>query len=315
MSSFKAIEYFESKEGWPVKWMCESLGVSHSGYYAWKKHVPTAEELENEELLVMIRGYDDLYGHILGYRRMTGNINRLNGTSYSEKRIRVLMWKAGIRSVLSRKRPKPRKTPPGMVNENILNRVFTSSRPNEKWLTDVTEFKVCEGGRIYKIYLCLILDLYDRSVVGYTIGIRNDQELVHKTLDKALALNPEVHPLLHSDRGSPYTQKIFQERLTSLGIVHSMSRVGHCIDNGPMEGFWGQLKNEMFYPRRYKSRQELKEAIEKYINFYNNDRYQSRFGYQSPLEVRAAALETEYPVQYPIQPNRRIERYKASWKK
>lgn len=295
--------------------MCKALKVSPSGYYAWKKHVPTPEELENEQLLVMIRGYDELYGHILGYRRMTGIINRLNGTSNSEKRIRGLMQKAGIRSVLSRKRPKPRKSPPGTVKENILGRMFTSSRPNEKWVTDVTEFKICEGGRVYKIYLCLILDLYDRSVVGYTISIRNDQELVHRTFDKAVTANPGARPMLHSDRGSPYTQKIFQEKLTSLGIVHSMSRVGHCIDNGPMEGFWGQLKNEMFYPRKYKSRQELKEAIEKYIDFYNKDRYQGRFGYQSPLEVRAAAMETENPVQYPIPRNRRIERYKASWKK
>lgn len=295
--------------------MCKALGVSRSGYYAWKKHIPTPEELENEQLLVIIRGYDDLYGHIFGYRRMTGSINRLNGTSYTEKRIRRLMWKNGIRSILSHKRSKPKKSAPEMVNENILGRVFTSSRPNEKWLTDVTEFKIYEGDRVYKIYLCLILDLYDRSVVGHTISIRNDQELVHKTLDKALAANPGARPILHSDRGSPYTQKIFQEKLTSLGIVHSMSRVGHCIDNGPMEGFWGQLKNEMFYPRKYRSRQELKDGIKKYIDFYNNDRYQSRFGYQSPLEVRAAAMETENPVQYPIPPNRRIERYKASWKR
>lgn len=291
--------------------MCKALGVSRSGYYAWKKHVPTAEELENEELLVMMIGYEEFYGYIFGYSAL---INRLNGTSYSEKRIRRLMRKGHIVCVLTRKRRRPKRCIPEMVNENKLGRIFTASRINEKWLSDVTEFKVCEGDRVYTIYLCMIIDLYDRSIVGYAISNRNDQELVHRTLDKAIAANPGAQPMLHTDRGSPYTQKIFQEKLASLGIDHSMSRVGHCIDNGPMEGIWGQMKNEMFYPCKFNSRQELIDAIVKYIEFYNNGRYQKRFGYQAPLEVRAAAMETENPVQYPIEPNRRIERYKANWK-
>ena len=119
-------------------------------------------------------------------------------------------------------------------SENVLNRDFHADAPNDKWLTDVTEFKHYDGSVVKKLYLSAILDLYDRRIVAYKIGESNNNELVFSTLDEAVALNPNAHPLFQSDRGFQYTNKAFHHKLVNAGMRQSMSRVGRCIDNGPM---------------------------------------------------------------------------------
>ena len=176
---------------------------------------------------------------------MTMYINRLNNTNYSWKYIRRLMRKKNIKSKIRRKRYNYIKVQPEQVGENILSRDFTSNYPNEKWLTDVTEFKVI--GQKQKIYLCSILDLYDKSIVAYSTSFRNDNKLVFDTFDRAISLNPTAKPIFHSDRGFQFTSKVFKFKLDQQGMIQSMSRVGKCIDNGPMEAFWGILKSEMYY--------------------------------------------------------------------
>ena len=143
---------------------------------------------------------------------------------------------------------------------------FHADKPNEKWLTDVTEFKWYEGPEIRKLYLSAI-----------------------DTFDEAVAQNPEAHPLLHSDRGYQYTSKMFRAKLDKANMIQSMSRVGRCIDNGPMEGFWGILKSEMYYLRKFTDKQDLMDAIEQYILFYNTRRYQKRLHCMTPMEFHAAA--------------------------
>jgi len=138
-----------------------------------------------------------------------------------------------------------------------LNRKFHADRPNEKWLTDVTEFKWYEGINVHKVYLSAILDLYDRRIVSYVIRNSNDNPLVFDTIDAAIADNPDAHPLFHSDRGFQYTNRVFHKKLEDAGMVQSMSRVAHCIDNGPMEGFWGILKRERYYGKRFTDREVL----------------------------------------------------------
>ena len=113
----------------------------------------------------------------------------------------------------------------------ILNRDFHADKPNEKWLTDVTEFKYYVGTEIRKLYLSAILDLYDRRIVTYKIMESNNNELVFSTFDEAVRLNPDAHPIFHSDRGFQYTNKLFHQKLTDAGMIQSMSRVGRCIDN------------------------------------------------------------------------------------
>lgn len=313
LSKYKAIQFYDETESWPVEWMCRSLEVSRAGYYKWLNHEITEEEKENEIITQLIREYDERFNHTLGYRRMTGYINRLNHKQYGEKRIHRLMQKMGIHSIIRAKKKQYQKNEPEIAAENVLKRDFNTSRPNEKWATDVTEFKWYEGTTVHKLYLSAVLDLYDRSIVGYKLSRRNDNKLVLDTFEAAVKNNPNAKPLFHSDRGFQYTSKVFQCKLAEQGMTQSMSRVGHCIDNGPVEGFWGIVKSEMYYLKNFSSEEELRNEIEKFIKYYNEGRYQSRFGFKAPAEVRAAAIATTEPVQYPIPENRRIQKYKEKY--
>lgn len=223
---------------------------------------------------------------IFGYRRLTMHLNRESGSQWNHKRIYRLMKLLGLRSVIRKKRKTYLKSTPQHVAENILNRKFSASHPNEKWVTDVTEFKYGEGS---KAYLSAIMDLYDGSIVSYVIGSSNNNHLVFSTLDRALKANPGARPLLHSDRGFQYTSGAFNEKIRTAEMTQSMSRVGRCIDNGPMEGFWGTLKCEKYYLNRYKTVEALKQDIDAYIEFYNYRRLQKRLSGQSPMEYRALA--------------------------
>ena len=291
--------------------MCKQLGISHAAYYKWLHRTIPEQESENTKLAELIKEYDERFGHILGYRRMTSWINHFNHTSYSKNRVHRIMKKLGIHSIIRKKKKKYQSSRPETTAENKLKREFNATKPNEKWATDVTEFKVPETGR--KLYLSVIIDLYDRFPVAYVISGRNDNKLVFDTYDKALKTNPDAKPIFHSDRGFQYTSRIFQNKLREQGMEQSMSRVGHCIDNGPTEGLWGIIKSEMYCMYKITDEISLRSAIDKYIKFYAEERLQERFHCKTPLEVRSEALSAETPIQYPIAENKRIEAYKAKW--
>lgn len=310
-SKYLAIQHFRAEKSWNIRWMCRVLGISKAAYYKWlHRAIPVAEQ-ENLLLAELVREYDEQYNHILGYRRMTVWINRLNRTHYSKNRIHRIMKAIGVHSVIRKQPKKYKKSTPERTAENILKRDFNASKPNEKWVTDVTEFKWYDGSAYHKLYLSAILDLYDRSVVSYVLSRRNDNRLVFKTFDEAIAKNPGAKPVLHSDRGFQYTSLGFQAKLTHQEMKQSMSRVGQCIDNGPTEGFWGIIKSEMYYLQTFTNEKSLRSAIEKYIHFYNYERFQERFRNRTPIEVRLEALDSDDPASYPIQENKRIKKYKA----
>ena len=194
--------------------------------------------------------------------------------------------------------------------ENVLHREFEASKPNEKWTTDVTEFKVPHSTE--KLYLSAFLDLYDRSIVAWSISTRNDNALVLDTFDQAIEQNPDAYPLFHSDRGFQYTSAVFKKKLEEQGMKQSMSRAACCLDNGPTEGLWGIIKSEMFKMYKIQNKEDLIEGIGKYIEFYNNHRDQSRYGSKTPMEVRKEAIDKEEPEYYPIAFNASIARYKES---
>jgi len=148
----------------------------------------------------------------------------------------------------------------------------------------VTEFRWYEGIERHKIYLSAILDLCDRRIVSFVIRDRNDTPLVYDTFDAAVAANPDAHPLFHSDRGFQYTNRVFFSKLEAVGMIQSMSRVAKCIDNGPMEGFWGILKRERYYGRRFTERKSLVKMLEDYIEYYNTRRLQRNLGILTPME-------------------------------
>ena len=312
-SKYLAIQHFYREKHWSINWMCKQLEVTRAAYYKWlSREVPEAEK-ENEAIAQLIREYDDRFNHILGYRRMTAWINRLNSTNYSQNRVHRIMKELNIHSVIRRKKKKYVNSTPEATAENTLSRNFNAERPNQKWVTDVTEFKWYEGPIVHKLYLSAILDLYDRSIVTYEISARNDNKLVFDTFERAILENPDAHPLFHSDRGFQYTSKVFQFKISRQAMEQSMSRVGHCIDNSPTEGFWGILKAEMYYLTKFSNEAELRTAIDRYIHFYNYERFQERFNTQTPMEVRQAAMTTSTPEQYPIAENKRIQKYKAKF--
>lgn len=218
---------------------------------------------------------------------MAMNINIRMNTHYNLKRIYRIMKENNIKSVIRRKKRNYKYHKPQIIAENILSRDFSSDKINEKWLTDVTEFKISTGE---KLYLSPILDLCSKSIVSYTYGKSNNNELVFDMLDKAIASNPEATPLVHSDRGYQYTHKSFKDKLDRFNARQSMSRPGKCIDNGPMEGFFGILKSEMFYLNKYDDLDNLKSDIDEYINFYNNKRYQKNLKNLSPNQYREQIL-------------------------
>lgn len=308
---FRAIKYLHEKNHWSIQWMCKRLELSRATYYKWlHRSVPT-EEQENLKLAELIKEYDERFGHILGYRRMTSWINHFNHTNYNEKRIHRIMNILGIHSAIRKKKRKYKTSTPQATAENLLMRNFYSSAPNEKWATDVTEFKI--PGEKKKIYLSAILDLYDRYPVSYVISCRNNNSLVFKTFDKAIAANPDAKPIFHSDRGYQYTSKVFQRKLKSSEMIQSMSRVGHCIDNGPTEGLWGIIKTEMYQMYKITDEASLRFAIKDYIRFYREERIQDRYNNKTPLEVRREALGSNNPTAYPIPENKRIKKYKEKW--
>ncbi|WP_367114478.1 IS3 family transposase, partial [Desulfuribacillus stibiiarsenatis] len=216
--------------------------------------------------------YEEKNG-ILGYRQMTIKINREHDFHVNHKRIYRLMQILHLKSVCRRKRKNYIHSTPEITAENILNRQFESNQFGTKWLTDVTEMKY---GIQNKAYLSAILDLADKSIVSFVLGHSNNNELVFKTFDIAHQVYPDAKPIFHSDRGFQYTNKIFKKKLDDAKMTQSMSRVARCIDNGPMESFWGMLKSEMYYLSKFNSYEELESAIMEYIEYYNNRRYQKR---------------------------------------
>lgn len=283
---YLAIQELHEKEYFSIVLLCDIARIQRSGYYKWLDRAPSENEKLNEKILEEILLLHNKVDGIYGYRRITMNLRRALSKSINHKRVYRLMKIAGIQAVIRCKRKKYKSSTPRHVAENVLNRKFNSDKPNEKWLTDVTEMKY---GVSQKAYLSAILDLYDGSIVSYVLGTSNNNSLVFKTLDLALEVSSGATPLLHSDRGYQYTSPTFKRKMEKAEIVQSMSRVGRCIDNGPMEGFWGTLKCEKYYLNKYSTFEELKKDIDEYIQFYNTERLQKRLNGLSPLEYRVKA--------------------------
>ena len=221
----------------------------------------------------------------MGYRRIRDELSVNHGIAVNDKRVLRICRSEQIQSTI-KWRPKSctrSSRNPDHIAKNYLHREFHAVAPNEKWLTDVTEFKYYIGIEVHKIYLSAILDLYDRRIVAFKISDRNDNPLVMDTFNEAVRPEPDAHPLFHSDRGFQYTGRQFYTRLKEHHMKQSMSRIAHCIDNGPIEGFLGILKREMYYRNRFERRQELMDAITNYLDYYNNHRLQRRLKVMTPM--------------------------------
>lgn len=266
--------------------------MSRAAYYKWLNRETPESELENRRIATLI---EEIHNESpdKGYRRIRDELERYHDIDVNDKRILRICRKLGIKSTIKYANDgcTRQSSNPQFIAENILNREFKAEASNQKWLTDVTEFHYYIGIEKHKVYLSAILDLYDRRIVAYRIGDSNNNPLVFDTFDDAVRNNPDAHPLFHSDRGFQYTNRIFHAKIEAAGMIQSMSRVAKCIDNGPMEGFWGILKRERYYGKRFTDRETLVLMIEEYINYYNNKRLQRNLGVLTPMEKHEAYLQ------------------------
>ncbi|WP_271153783.1 IS3-like element IS1397 family transposase, partial [Escherichia coli] len=215
-----------------------------------------------------------------GYRRIHCELQK-RGLKFSGKTVRKLMQQLGLKSPVRLKKYRSYRGNMGLAAENILQRQFKAEAPCEKWVTDITEFRA--GGQ--KLYLSPILDLFNGEIVAWETACRPTEELVKRMLNKGLeSLAEGEKPLLHSDQGWHYRIKSYQSALADKGLVQSMSRKGNCLDNAVMENFFGHLKEEMYYRRDYRSVEELENAVNEYITYWNQKRIKLSLGGLSPVE-------------------------------
>ena len=224
-----------------------------------------------------------------GYRRITLEL-RNRGYKINHKTVLKLMREMKLKSIQRQKRKySSYRGTIGKTAKNLLNRDFKAKNPNEKWVTDVTEFKVKEE----KLYLSPIVDLYNGEVISYNIARHANFNQVVDMLNKAFSKIPDnTNLILHSDQGWQYQMLAYQEMLVEKGIRQSMSRKGNCLDNSLAENFFGILKSEIFYPKEkeYKSLDELEKDIIEYIDYYNNSRIKSKLNGMSPVQYRQHAM-------------------------
>ncbi|HHL6582117.1 TPA: IS3-like element IS1397 family transposase [Escherichia coli] len=217
-----------------------------------------------------------------GYRRIHCELQK-RGLKFSGKTVRKLMQQLGLKSPVRLKKYRSYRGNMGLAAENILQRQFKAEAPCEKWVTDITEFRA--GGQ--KLYLSPILDLFNGEIVAWETACRPTEELVKRMLNKGLeSLAEGEKPLLHSDQGWHYQIKSYQSALADRGLVQSMSRKGNCLDNAVMENFFGHLKEEMYYRRDYRNVEELENAVNEYITYWNQKRIKLSLGGLSPVEYR-----------------------------
>lgn len=263
--------------------LLKCVNMARSSFYYYAKQDSTDKYAE---VKVKIEGIYHKHKGRLGYRRITILLKQ-SGLVINHKTVFRLMSELKLKSLIRRKKYKSYKGEQGKIAPNVLKRKFKAKRPNQKWTTDVTEFNV--KGR--KLYLSPVLDLYNQEIVSHELSERPDFKSVMNMLEKALKKKNESKSLLmHSDQGWQYQMKQYQGVLKQNGIKQSMSRKGNCLDNAVIENFFGTIKSEMFYTRKFGSVQELKKEIVKYIHYYNHDRIRLNLKGKSPVQYRTLSF-------------------------
>jgi len=269
-----------------VSVMCEVFLVSRSGYYAWFRRPVSKRKQADAELLEKIRiihrDSDASYGSPRVHRDL-----KEQGNSCGENRVARLMREDGLRSKIKRRFKATTDSKHNLpVAPNLLNREFHPEKPNEVYAGDITYVWTTEGW----LYLAVVIDLFSRSVVGWAMDKLMTRQLVINALTMAIQRrNAPSGIIFHSDRGSQYASDDFQGLLAQYGMRCSMSRKGNCWDNAPVESFFGTLKRELIFHRKYLTRFHARQSIFDYIErFYNRRRLHSTLGYKSPAAYEAA---------------------------
>jgi putative transposase len=271
------------RDEFPVRRMCQVLKVSVSGYYASRERPLGKRDQANLELLDQIKEFHAASRETYGSLRVHAELVK-QGTHCSKKRVERLMRVHKIRGKQrGRRRVKTTDSAHSLpVAPNLLRRQFQADTPNQKWVTDITYIPTGQGW----LYLAVVMDLFSRRVVGWSMSSTMHASLVRNALWMAITdRQPERGLLHHSDRGSQYAGFAYQSLLADHQMVVSMSRTGNCYDNATMESFFGTLKCELVHDRRYRTRAEARQDIFEYIEvFYNRRRLHSSLGYLSPVQ-------------------------------
>lgn len=269
-----------------VTLMARALGLARSGYYAWLKRGCRSD---NRQQTVM-KAIKDVFGehkHRYGSPRITVELNE-KAIPCSENWVAKLMQDMGLKALNGKGyRYFPPPNAMSNVEGNILNRDFRADRPNQKWVTDITYIKV---NGVW-LYLAAVMDLYSRSIVGWSMSRSMKTPLIEEAMKMALSRRqPQPGLVVHSDRGVQYRSGEYQQLLRDHGCVISMSRKGNCWDNAAMEAFFGRLKVELIYPERYKNLEMAKSGVFEYIEiYYNRKRRHSAIGYVAPEQFERMA--------------------------
>lgn len=272
----------EHREAHSVVKMAGILGVSRGGYYAWRGRAPSERSRQQERLVGQIEAIQEEVSYRYGSPRITRELRR-RGVRVGDNRVARLM---GLHGLGARGRKRFRSTTDSRhglpVAENLLNRDFEVVKANRVWVSDITYIPTAEGW----LYLCTIMDLYSRRIVGWSMSPGLKSELVVQALIMAMMRRkPPKGLIFHSDRGSQYCSHLFRGWTRRYGIRQSMSGKGDCWDNAPAESFFKTLKAELYGQRAFRSRQEARMILFEYIEvFYNRVRLHSSLGYLSPVE-------------------------------
>ena len=275
------------KTSYPMRILCRVLEVSRSGFYAWLARRPSARDLEDEQLRPkVVKAFETGRGTYGSPRVRDELVDQ--GFEIGRKRVARLMRELGLQGVCPRKfRVTTDSDHPHPIADNVLDRNFAASGPNEKWATDITYVWTGEGW----LYLAVVMDLYSRRIVGWSTADHLETGLCLSALQRALAHRTGVAGLIHhSDRGVQYASACYREALRAQGIECSMSRRANCWDNAVAESFFGTIKNELIYRPPWSTREQARDAIGEYIEiFYNRIRRHSTIGGMSPAKFEEMA--------------------------
>jgi len=272
----------DHRKDYPIGIMCRLLSASRSGYHRWIKRKFSAREFENRRLFEIILFHYKKSKRTYGLPRILAAIRR-QGLKVNKKRVARLMRENNIKAKTKRRfKATTVQNSKAAASENLLNQNFTASSENKIWTGDITYLWTKEGW----LYLAVVMDIYSRKIVGWSIDSSLSTELVIRALMMAVVhRNPQRGIIFHSDRGSQYTSSPFRELLKNFGVIQSMSSTGNCYDNAITESFFHTLKTELTYWEKYQTREEAKRSIFEYIEInYNRQRLHSSLGYLSPVE-------------------------------
>jgi putative transposase len=276
-----------AKEDFPVQRLCQVLGVSQSGYFAWRSRPASCHQREDLVLLAHIRSAFARSHGTYGSPRMTRELQD-DGLNVGRRRTARLMRENGLKARQTRRFKRTTDSHHAFpVAPNLLEQNFSAERPNQKWAADISYVWTCEGW----LYLAVILDLFARRVVGWAVSDRLHRELALEALHKAVAVRrPSAGLIHHTDRGSQYCSLAYQAELRRHNIRISMSGKGNCFDNAVVETFFKTLKSELVWRTVFQTRAEAKDAIGRYIDgFYNPVRRHSTLDFVSPVQFERLA--------------------------